>query len=123
MAEKKMSLQDRAKALQNSLPCMEGREKGDLSRILDTPVIIRDYGFLMGEDEKTHADKEYVCFIVDEDPQNFYFGGQVLTDNMREMENDGYHEAIVKEGLPALFGKKTSKGKREYTTVTFYPKA
>lgn len=123
MKEKMMSLKDKAKSLQNTLPFMEGREKGEMDRIVDTTVTIRDYGFLMGEDEKTHEEKEYVCFIVDEDPQTFYFGGQVLTEAIKELDGDGYREAITKEGLPALFGKKTSKSKRAYTTVKFYPES
>lgn len=111
-----MSLREAAKALQNSLPFMEGREKGDMKRITNMNCTIRDFGFL--QDDK---DKEYVCFVIDEDPQTFYFGGQVLTDNMKELENLGYREAINKEGLPTFFGIKLSKNKREYTTVTFYP--
>ena len=111
-----MSLREAAKALQNSLPFMEGREKGDMKRITNMNCTIRDFGFL--QDDK---DKEYVCFVIDEDPQTFYFGGQVLTDNIQELENLGYREAINKEGLPVYFGIKLSKNKREYTTVTFYP--
>ena len=111
-----MSLREAAKALQNSLPFMDGREKGDMERIVNMDCTIRDYGFL-----KDDKDKEYVCFIIDEDPQTFYFGGQVLTDNMQELDNLGYHEAVNNEGLPVFFGKRTSKNKREYTTVTFYP--
>jgi hypothetical protein len=125
------SLRDRAKEMGNSLPIMEGREKGELDRLINTTATIRDYGFLTDESidgqTKIKTTKDYVCFIVDEDPQHFYFGGQVLTDNMHEFELDGYHDAIVAEGLPVLFGKKKSKNKGEngvpltYTTVTFYP--
>jgi predicted metallo-beta-lactamase superfamily hydrolase len=118
----KKSLQERAKEMTVSLPLMEGREHGELDRILDTNVTIREFGF-MADTDKDGKEKEYVAFIVDEDPQYFYFGGQVLTDNMREFENDGYHEEIVKDGLPVLLSKKKSKNKREYTTVTFYPEA
>jgi hypothetical protein len=113
------SLRDRAKEFSTLLPLMENREKGDVTRLLDTPMTIIDYGFLI--DSEDGQEKDYVCFIVKEDPQNFYFGGQVLTDNMHELEEEGYHEAITKEGLPVLFSKKKSKNKREYTTVSFYP--
>jgi hypothetical protein len=112
-----ISLKERAKQFDNSLPFMEGREKGEMKRITDEPFTITDYGFLKDED-----DKEYVCFVVKEDPQYFYFGGQVLTENMQELEEGGYHEEISKEGLPVLFGTKISKkSKREYVTVSFYP--
>lgn len=111
-----MSLRETAKSLQNNLPFMDGREKGDMERIVNMNCTIHDYGFL--QDDK---DNDYVCFIIDEDPQTFYFGGQVLTDNMHELDNFGYHQAVNDEGLPVFFGKKISKNKREYTTVTFYP--
>lgn len=111
-----INLRERAKQLANTLPFMEGKEKGDMDRILNMNCTIRDYGFL--KDEK---DKEYVCFTIDEDTQFFYFGGQVLTENMQELESDGYHASIVKEGLPVLFGTRMSKNKKEYTTVSFYP--
>lgn len=113
-----MSLKDRAKLLINLLPFMEGREKGELDRLVNEKMTIKDFGFMTDEKEK-----EYVAFVVEEDPQHFYFGGQVLTDNMKELEADGYGDAIRKEGLPVLLGKKMSKSKREYTTVTFYPEA
>jgi hypothetical protein len=111
-----MNLREKAKQLQNSLPFMEGREKGDMQRIVNMNAIIRDYGFM--EDDKN---KEYVAFIIDEDSEHFYFGGQVLTDNMHELEADGYHDEIVKEGLPVFFDKKKSKNGRDYVTVKFYP--
>jgi len=114
---KMLNLRDRAKQLENSLPFMEGREKGEMKRIIGMNVTIREFGFL--EDAKKKTD--YVCFIVDEDPQNFYFGGQVLTEDMKELEKDGYTEAIKTEGLPVLFGLRTSKDKNEYVTVSFYP--
>jgi hypothetical protein len=115
------SLKDRAKEFSILLPFMEGREKGELDRIINTPVTINDYGFL--HDNSKGDDKEYVCFTIKEDPQNFYFGGQVLTENMKELEEDGYKDAILEEGLPVLLSKRKSKNKKEYTTVTFYPEA
>jgi len=116
--EIKKSLREKAQEMKNGLPFMEGREKGELDRIMNEPVTIIEYGFMPdGEGE------DYVAFIVDEDPQHFFFGGQVLTENMHELDEEGYHEQIVKEGLPLLLGKKKSKNKREYTTVTFYPEA
>jgi hypothetical protein len=115
------SLKERAKEFSILLPFMEGRQKGDMERIIDMPVTIKEYGFL--HDTTDGHDKDYVCFTVAEDPQNFYFGGQVLTDNMHDLDSEGYHDAIVAEGLPVLFEKKKSKNKREYTTVTFYPEA
>jgi hypothetical protein len=119
MKTMKTSLKERAKQFSTLLPHMEGKEKGEMERLHGSVVTINEYGFLT--DNTDGKEKDYVCFTVAEDPQHFYFGGQVLTDNMKELEADGYHEEIVKEGLPVLFEKKKSKNKREYTTVTFYP--
>lgn len=116
------SLRDKAKEMSISLPLMENREKGEMERLYNDNFTINEYGF-MKETDEAGDEKEYVAFTVKEDEQHFYFGGQVLTDNMREFENEGYHETIVKEGLPVRFDKKKSKNKREYTTVTFYPEA
>lgn len=111
-----MNLKERAKQFEISLPLMEGREKGELDRIVNAPMTIVDYGFL-----KDDKQKEYVAFVVKEDPQHFFFGGQVLTDNMKQLDTEGYGEQIKKEGLPVLLGKKKSKEGRTYTTVEFYP--
>lgn len=109
------SLKERVKEFSVSLPLMEGREKGDFSRLHNSVVTITDYGFMKDND------KDYVAFILKEDSKTFYFGGQVLTENMQELEADGYGDTIRKEGLPVLFDTKKSKNKREYTTVEFYP--
>ena len=74
----KKSLQDRVKEFSVSLPIMEGREKGEFNRLHGSTVTITDFGFMKDDD------KEYVAFVVKEDPQYFYFGGQVLTENIQE---------------------------------------
>lgn len=112
----KKSLRDRAKKFSVNLDLMEKREKGDLQDILDKKVTINDYGFLKDEFEK-----EYVVFTITEDSGNFYFGGSVLTENLQELEGDGFGEDIRKDGLPVLLERVMSKNKREYTKVTYYP--
>ena len=122
MSKTMKDLKARAKEFSILLPFMEGKDKGDLNRIVDTNVTIVEYGFLNSTSDDG-SEKDYVCFMVKEDPQHFYFGGQVLTENMHELDEDGFGDAIRKEGLPVQFSKKKSKNKREYTTVTFYPEA
>ena len=109
------SLRDKVKEFSVSLPLMENREKGDLDDLKGINSTITDYDFMKDDG------KEYVAFIVEDDPQHFFFGGQVLTDNLRSLEDDGYGDSIRKEGLPVRFDTKKSKNKREYTTVEFYP--
>ena len=110
------SLRDRAKEFSIQLPFMEGREKGDSKELIGTVNTIKDYGFLKGDD-----DREYAVFIVAERGKTFYFGGTVLTDQLMQLEAEGYHDAIVEEGLPMLMTEKKSKNNRSYVNVEFYP--
>ena len=116
MSDMRKSLKDRAKEFSVSLPFMEGREKGDMKELHGQVSTICDYGFLTGD-----KGNDYAAFIVKERSGKFYFGGQVLTDQLQQLEAEGYHEEIVEEGLPVLFGEKKSKNKQTYTTVEFYP--
>lgn len=110
------SLKDRAKEFSIQLPFMDGREKGDVKELVGTVNTIVDYGFLKGDD-----DREYAVFIVKERAKTFYFGGTVLTDQLMQLEAEGYHDAIVEEGLPMLLTDKKSKNNRSYVNVEFYP--
>lgn len=111
------SLKDRAKEFDVQLPFMEGREKGDTSELLGQISTITDYGFLPNENGEMYA-----AFVTAERSEKFYFAGQVLTDRLTQLDQEGYHDAIVEEGLPVLMEKKKAKNsKRDYTNVVFYP--
>lgn len=110
------SLKERAKEFSVRLPFMEGRDKGDLKKLNGIVSTICDFGFL--NDENGEA---YVVFITKERAKEFFFGGQVLTDQLSQLLTEGYYETIVAEGLPVLFGEKKSRNGRSYTTVEFYP--
>lgn len=110
------SLKERAKEFSVRLPFMEGRDKGELKKLNGMVSTICDYGFL--SDDKGEA---YVVFITRERAKEFFFGGQVLTDQLAQLEAEGYRDAILTEGLPVLFGEKKSKNGRSYTTVEFFP--
>lgn len=115
-AVERKSLKDRAKEFSVQLPFMDGREKGEMKELHGQVSTITDYGFLTGD-----KGTDYVVFITKERSNKFYFGGQVLTDQLQQLEAEGYHEEIVADGLPVLFGEKKSKNKQTYTTVEFYP--
>jgi len=112
----KKSLKERAKEFSVRLPFMDGRDKGDLKKLNGQISTIIDYGFLADDNGES-----YVVFITKERAKEFFFGGQVLTDQLAQLEAEGYHEEIITEGLPVLFGEKKSKNGRSYTTVEFYP--
>lgn len=111
------SLRDRAKEFDVQLPLMEGREKGETRELLGQISTIIDYGFLPNE-----TGEPYACFVVKERPTKFYFGGSVLTARLSDLDSEGYHDAIVAEGLPVLMAEaKAKKSNRTYTDVKFYP--
>lgn len=117
-----MNLKDRAKKFGNLLPFMEGREKGEQSKLVDEGVVtIEDYGFLNGKDDNGD-DSEYVCYTIREDKENFYFGSSVLTNNIKELDEEGFGSAIRKEGLPMkLSNRKSRSTNRNYVAVEFHP--
>lgn len=111
------SLKERAKEFDVQLPFMEGRDKGETKDLIAQISTITDYGFIPND-----AGEPYVVFIVKERSDKFYFGGSVLTARMLDLENDGYHDVIVEEGLPVLLTEeKSRKTNRTYTNVKFFP--
>lgn len=115
--EIRKSLKERAKEMSAQLPVMEGREKGDTSELLGQISTITDYGFLPNE-----AGEPYAVFITKERPNKFYFGGTVLTARLSDLDSEGYHDEITKDGLPVLFTEsKSKKSNRNYINAEFYP--
>ena len=110
------SLRERTKEFDVRLPLMEGRDKGDTKELLGQVSTIEDYGFLPNE-----AGEMYAVFTVKERAGKFYFGGTVLTDRLFKLDQEGYHEAVVAEGLPVLLNEKRSKNNRSFVNVEFYP--
>ena len=116
MSDARKSLRDRAKEFAFSLPFMEGRDKGETKELIGAIYTINEYGFLPND-----KGGQYAVFTVKEDSKKFYFGGMVLTDQLMQLEAEGYHDDIVEEGLPFLMTEKKSKNKMTYTNVEFYP--
>lgn len=111
------SLKERAKEFSVQLPLMEGREKGETAELVGQVSTITDYGFLPND-----AGEAYAVFVVKERPKKFYFGGAVLTARLTDLETEGYHDAIVAEGLPMLMTEaRSKKSNRNYISVEFYP--
>lgn len=112
-----MSLKEKAMKMNSGkgIEFMQGKDKGEMIEILNKACTIRDYDFINGDDG------EYVVFIIDEIEDEFFFGGKVLTDNMKQF-TDEEHEEIKANGLPVLLTEqKSKKTKRPYVAVEFYP--
>ena len=93
------------------IPFMEGREKGTLP--IGTPATINDWGYIKGDDG------EYSVISLRETPKQFYFGGSIITKNLKAFEElaeeNGVDLATVKnEGIQVIFNKEKSKNNREY---------
>ncbi len=110
------SLRDRAKEFSVRLPFMDGCNKGEMKDLIGQVTTISDFGFLP-DDRGEH----YVVFVVKERSGKFYFGGQVLTDQMMQLDQEGYGTEIRESGLPMLLTEKKSRNNRGYISVEFYP--
>lgn len=112
-----MSLKDFTKKLNegNSIPFMEGRTKGELDELVEKNVTITNFAFLKNDEG------DYAVFVVKEIPDSFYFGGLVITENLKKLEEEGYKEEIEANGLPVCVKSKKSKNKKNYYMLEFYP--
>ena len=109
-----MSLKERVKSLGIAIKLAEGREKGDLEDLIGETITINNA-------EMVYLDSDsYVAFTVEEDDKKFYFGGQVLTQDLSTLLEEGYLDEIKKVGLQVILSKEKSKktGNR-YTKVTY----
>ena len=109
-----MSLKERVKDLGVAINLAKDREKGDLEELLGRNITINNA-------EMVYLDTDnYVAFTVEEDDKKFYFGGQVLTQDLSTLLKEGYLDAIKKDGLPVILTREKSKktGNR-YTKVTY----
>lgn len=94
------------------IPFMEGRDKGNLSDMLNRELHIIDYGFIHGDDG------DYAVMAFAEDDERFYFGNSIITEMLREVEGDGMKEELSYQ--PIRFEQRVSRnGRRTYTTYVF----
>lgn len=111
------SLREKIKnELASGLPFMVGKENGSL--VCDTELTITEFGFLT--DHKKN--EEYVVFLLNEDKEHFYFGGMVVTEKLKKIQellSDEELDILKQEGLKVKFTKKKSpdKNKDSYTDM------
>lgn len=111
----KLTLKERLlNEVNNGLPFMVGREKDAIE--LGETITIKDYGFLTGEDG------EFICFIDNTNHDKYFFGGSVLTEKFKQIENAFTPEEIqelLSEGIDIICTEKKSKNNRKYVSVEF----
>lgn len=108
-------LRNKAEKMTAGIEFMEDRDKGEMSSMLNLPLTIIDYGFLEGDDG------EYSVLLFEGEDKHFFFGGNVITDHLKALDNEGYGDIIRKEGLPVTFESKKSKNNRWYTDAILFP--
>lgn len=96
---------------------MVGREKGETvpTKAL---ITITNYDYLQGDNG------DYAVVIFKEDPKHFYFMGMVVTEKLKAIDNallPSEKEEILVDGIECVFDQKTSKNKKRYMDVTFFP--
>ena len=108
-----MSLADKKKAFKGkTIDFMNGREAGKMADLIDKEVIITDIDII-----KSRKD-EYAVFIIKQDANHFYFGGEVLTNFVRTLEDVDFEE-IRRDGCKVKFTSAKSKDGFTYTNVDF----
>lgn len=111
-----MSLKEKMLKMNNNegIKFMSERTKGDIKELIGQKVTIKDYDFLSGDNG------EYVVFIVSEIADSFFFGGSVLTSNLKSLTEEEKKE-VQENGLPVEIYEAKSKNKRNYIGAKFYP--
>lgn len=97
----------------SGLPFMEGKEKIELKD--GSTFKVKNYGYLNSEDGD---------FVVIADDNYFAFGGSVVTDSFKKLDDSMSGDSIAQlldHGIEIKIIKKKSKNKREYTTCEFFP--
>ena len=102
--------------LSAGLPFMEGREQGAI--VTGIEFTVKEFGMLK---DKEQNDREYACFLLEEDNEHFFFGGSVITETFQTLQrilSDEELKQLLDAGLRVKFEKKVSTEKnREYMTM------
>lgn len=108
-----------AKITESGSPIMSGREKIDVHDVLDMNLTVDEYDFLEGSDGK------YVVITTVEYPNNFIYGSSVVTQAFLELEEAFTVDEInllLQRGITFKLTELTSKNKRKYIKISFFPK-
>lgn len=105
------------KITNSGLAIMEGRETGDIEEILNENVIVDNYEF------GTSKEGEYVAFTIKGNDTEFFFGGSVVTETFKKLDDILSEEEkieLLEGGLDTYLERVKSENKRNYTKCTFF---
>jgi len=90
-------------------------QRGDIDKLFDDSIYtIKDFKILSGEFG------EYAMFKIEEDDDHYFStGSSIIVGKLKHLEDS--IETVKSEGLPVKFVEKTSKNKRTYKDIIFYP--
>lgn len=113
-------IQEVAQITASGLPIMEGKEKLEVrGAVLGSKLTVEDFGFMKGDDG------DYVVITLREYPQHFIYGSSVVTEAFKTLDekfNEEQIAGLLKLGLTFKLEEVTSKNKRKYIKITFFPK-
>ena len=107
------TLKERVQELGTVVELAKGREKGETKDLLGEVITINNVEIVEMDDDT------FIAFTVAEDKKKFYFGGKVLSNDLITLLNEGYGDAIRKEGIKVTLNEEKSKNNRTYTKVTY----
>ena len=96
------------------IPFMDDRRKCDMHDLLGEELHVSDFGFINGQAG------DYAVVAFKEHPEEFYFGGKVLTDILHQVDADGMRDELTKQGL-VLTTTRSKRTHQEYIGVDFLP--
>lgn len=103
----------------SGLPFMDGKEKLEVTGdVLGRVLTVDDFGYLDGDDG------EYVVIAPKEYPKHFIYGGSVVTDAFKKLEEKMGNEnmaALIQHGITFKLTELVSKNKRKYIRISFFP--
>ena len=96
----------------NSTIDLEGKTQLKKDEVLDIELTINDYSFARTSNGETSV------ILFEEKPDKFMFGAKVITNLLKDIDDDPEAvKALKEEGLKVRFFKSTSRSGKDYVNV------
>lgn len=100
-----------SKFVNKGIPFMDGRTKGNIASLVGEVLHIDEFGFI------DTGDSAYSVIAFKEYPTAFFFGGAVLNDILKQVDEDGMRAELKEQAIKLKMVK--SKNGRNYMGVDF----
>ena len=91
---------------------LEGKTQLKKDEVLDVELTIKDYSFARTSNGETSV------ILFEEKPDKFLFGGKVITNLLKDINDDPEAvKALKEEGLKIRFFNSTSRSGKDYVNV------